>query len=228
MNTRPVKLRLPRMRTAIVCGALGVMCLATCVSADNQVNNGSQQTITRVEEDWQITVGTPDPNLNLPQITMVMTPYPGVIGHHAVFEINSQTQPNYSPGGMQLQRWFGQENFADLVSPGNPAVLQTPGEVVTFTMSMEVQGSTLNFGVSNGNSQTWGSFGNGQSMTLSVAFDGTNLNSYDSTQSLANSYVGAGCNRVQQVVRTAVRYYSSGVLVSTDSTQPVLWQYTSP
>jgi hypothetical protein len=127
---------------------------------------------------------------------------------------------------MQLQRWFGQENFADVVSPGNPALLQTPGEVVTFTMSMEVQGSTLNFGVSNGNSQTWGSFGNGQSMNLSVAFDGTNLNSYDSTQSLANSYVGAGSNRVQQVVRTAVRYYSNGTLVNTDSTQQVLWQYT--
>ena len=157
---------------------------------------------------------------------MVMTPYPGVIGHHAVFEINSQTQPNYSPGGMQLQRWFGQENFADVVSPGNPALLQTAGEVVTFTMSMEVQGSTLSFGVSNGSSQTWGSFGNGQSMILSVAFDGTNLNSYDSTQSLANSYVGAGSNRVQQVVRTAVRYYSNGTLVNTDSTQQVLWQYT--
>jgi hypothetical protein len=93
-------------------------------------------------------------------------------------------------------------------------------------MSMQVQGSTLTFGVSNGNSQTWGSFGNGQSMTLSVPFNRTNLNYYDPSTSLSNSYVGFGSNRVQQVVRTAVRYYSSGDLIATDSTQQVLWQYS--
>jgi hypothetical protein len=224
MKTRPVKLRFPKMQTAIVCAALGVVFLATHVSADNQQSN-NQPNITRVEEDWQITVGTPDPNLNAPQVTMVMTPYSSAIGHHAVFEINSQTQPNYTAGGLQLQRWFGCENFADVVSPGNRAVMQTANEVVTFTMSMEVQGSTLTFGVSNGNSQTWGAFGNGGSMNLSVAFDGTNLNSYDSSASLGNSYVGFGSNRVQQVVRTAVRSYSNDTLVSTDSTQQILWQY---
>ena len=127
---------------------------------------------------------------------------------------------------MQLQRWWGCENFADVVAPGNSGVLQTQGEVISFTMSMEVQASTLTFGISNGSSQTWGSFGDGQSMTLSVQFDGNNLNSYDSSQSLSNSYVGAGSNRVQQVIRTAVRYYSNGVLTNTDTTQQVLWQYT--
>jgi hypothetical protein len=226
MRIRPVKLRFPKFQAVIVCGALGVIVVATQVSADNQNNNGPQQNITRVEEDWQITVGTPDPDLNAPQVTMVMSPYSSAIGHHAVFEINSQTQPNYSAGGMQLQRWFGQENFADVVSPGNPAVMQTPNEVVTFTMSMQVQGSTLTFGVSNGNSQTWGSFGNGQSMVLSVAFDGSNLNQYDPSTSLSNSYVGFGSNRVQQVVRTAVRYYSNSTLVTTDSTQQIMWQYS--
>jgi hypothetical protein len=38
--------------------------------------------------------------------------------------------------------------------------------------------------------------------------------------------VGFGSNRVQQLVRTQVRYYSSGTLLSTDSTQRVLWQYS--
>jgi hypothetical protein len=157
---------------------------------------------------------------------MVMSPISSIIDQHAVFEINSQTQPNYSPGGLQLQRWFGCENFADVTSPGNPAVMQTPNEVVSFTMSMQLQASMLTFGVSNGNSQTWGSFGNGQSLTLSVPFNSTNLNYYDPSTSLSNSYVGFGSNRVQQVVRTAVRYYSSGDLIATDSTQQVLWQYS--
>jgi hypothetical protein len=225
MKIRPVKFHLPKLQALVVCGALGVICLAGHVSAD-QFGFGNQQNITRVEEDWQFTVGTPDPNLDLPQITMVMTPYQGVTGHHAVLEINSQTQPNYAPGGLQLQRWFGCENFADVVSPGNWGVLQTANEVVSFTMSMDVQSSTLTFGVSNGNSQTWGSFGNGQSMSLSVPFERNNLNTYDPSQSLANSYVGAGSNRVQQVVRTAVRYYSNGTLIGTDSSQQVLWQYS--
>lgn len=225
MRTRPMKSRLSR-RLAVVGGALGVVALAAYAPA-SPLTNGQSLPVTRVEEDWQITVGTPDPNLNLPQITMVMTPYAGVSGHHAVFEVNSQTQPDYAPGGYQLQRWYGCENFADVVSNGNTAVMQTPNEVVSFTLSMEVQGSTLTFGVSNGDSQTFGQFGNGQSLSLSVGFDGTNLNTYDSSQSLANSYVGAGSNRVQQLVRTAVRYYSNGTLLSTDSTQQVLWQYSS-
>ncbi|HEV8002928.1 MAG TPA: hypothetical protein VGP63_23790 [Planctomycetaceae bacterium] len=226
MKIRPVKLRLGIMCTAVVCAALGVICLAAHVSADNQQGLNPTQPITRVEEDWKITIGTPDPDLNAPQITMVMSPYTSAIGHHAVFEVNSQTQPDYVAGGLQLQRWFGQENFEDVVGPGDIGVLQTPNEVVTFTMSMEVQGSTLSFGVSNGNSQTWGQFGNGNSMNLSVAFDRTNLNTYDPQASLAYSYVGFGSNRVQQVVRTAVRYYSNGTLLNTDTTQPVLWQYS--
>ncbi len=225
MRIRPLKTRFPGMRTAMVFGALGIIFAAAQVSAQQQLNTGYQQDIQRVEEDWQITIGTPDPNLNAPQVTMVMSPYPGVLGHHAVFEINSQTWPSYSAGGLQLQRWYG-KNFADIVSPGNPAVMQTQGEVVSFTMSMQVQASTLTFGVSNGNSQTWGSFGSGQSLNVSVPFDGTTLNSYDPTASLSNSYVGFGSNRVQQVVRTQVRYYSGTGLIATDSTQQVLWQYS--
>jgi hypothetical protein len=104
--------------------------------------------------------------------------------------------------------------------------MQTANEVVTFTMSMQMQGSTLTFGVSNGNSQTWGSFGNGQSLNLSVGFDGTNLNSYDPQTSLSNSRVGFGSNRIQQAVRTQVRYYANSTLVATDSTQQILGQYT--
>ncbi len=230
MRIHPLQSRSGIVCAALACGALGVGLVAAHVGADDQTGFGSNQPqgppITRVEEDWQITVGTPDPDLNAPQVTMVMSPYLSGIGHHAVFEINSQTQPNYSAGGLQLQRWFGQENFADVVSPGNTGVMQTPNEVVTFTMSMEVQGPLLTFGVSNGNSQTWGKFGNDNELNLSVLFDYPNLNCYDSSASLAYSYVGFGSNRVQQVVRTAVRYYSNGNLLSTDSTQQVLWQYS--
>jgi hypothetical protein len=226
MRIHPVKSRLGKLCTAVACGALGVGFLAAHVSAGNSQGTNPATPVTRVEEDWQITIGTPDPDLNAPQVTMVMSPYSSAIGHHAVFEINSQTQPNYVAGGLQLQRWFGQENFEDVVNPGHTDVMQTPNEQVTFTMSMEVQGSTLSFGVSNGSSQTWGQFGNGNSLNLSVGFDRTNLNTYDPSASLAYSYVGFGSNRVQQVVRTAVRYYSNGTLLSTDSTQQVLWQYT--
>jgi len=213
------------MQIALVCGAAGVISLAGHVTAGPFGTGTGGANITRVEEDWQITTGTPDPNLNAPQVTMTMSPYSGVAGYHAVFEINSQTQPNYSAGGLQLQSWYG-SNCWGSVSPGNPAVMQTQNEVVSFTMSMEVGSNNLTFGVSNGSSQTWGSFGTGQSLTQTVSFDGNNLNFYDPTSSLSNSYVGFGCNRVQQVVRTAVRYYSNGVLQSTDTTQQILWQYS--
>ncbi len=210
-------------RRAVLCVALGAALIgvSTHASADNA------WPITRVEEDWQITFGTPDPDLNAPQITMTMSPWTSLDGRHAVFEINSQTEPSYAAGGMQLQHWFG-NTCLDYKSSQKQGVLNVANDVMTFTMYVAVQNSTITFGVTNGNSQTWGTFGSGESLLVSDSYDGTDLNLYDPNGSLANSYVGFGANRIQQAVRTAIRYYSNNTLIGTDTTQRVLWQYTGP
>src|SRR4051794_29185439 len=68
---------------------------------------GGGQPITRVEEDWRIEFGSPDPETNAPQVIMTISPWANLDGPHAVFEVNHKTQPNYSAGGLQLQRWNG-------------------------------------------------------------------------------------------------------------------------
>jgi hypothetical protein len=189
-----------------------------------RADNG--QSITRVEEDWRIEFGTPDADLNAPQVTMTMSPSGGVNGHHAEFEINHRTQPDYSAGGLQLQRWWA-DTCLDMKTSHKQGILTAPNDVATFTLSMQAQSGTLTFGVSNGNSQTWGTFGNSGWLSLSTPWEGSDLSSYDPNTSLTNSYVGFGSNRVQRVLRTQVRCYSNSTLISTDSTQQVIYQYTA-
>jgi hypothetical protein len=185
---------------------------------------GGGQPITRVEEDWRIEFGTPDPDTNAPQVIMTISPWATLDGPHAVFEVNHKTQPNYSAGGLQLQRWNG-EDVVEYKSSHKGNVLSDDNEVTTFTMSMEVQNGSLAFGVSNGNSQTWGTFGHNGYLSLSTSYDGSDLGSYNPDASLTNSRVGFASYRVHRVVRTQVRYFSNNTLISTDSTQHVIHQY---
>lgn len=214
---------LPRHRFGRL-ALLGAAVAAVTWGLAAELSADGSQPITRVEEDWQITFGSPDPNLNVPQVTMTMSPFTSLTGPHAVFEINQCTQPGYQPGGLQLQRWWG-DSCQDFTNSQNQNVLQLNNDVLTFTMSVQVQNGTLTFGVSNANSQTWGTSGSGQAMTLSTSYGSSDLSLYDPNASLANSYVGFGSNRVQQAVRTQIRYYSNGTLIGTDSTQSVPWQY---
>lgn len=195
------------------------LCLGAVASA------GNGQPITRIEEDWKITFGVPDPDLNAPQVSMTMAPSADLNAEYVVFSVNHRTQPDYIAGGLQLQRFFG-ENCLDYNSSQKKNLMQVSNDVVTFTMSMQVQNGSLTYAVSNGNSQTWGTFGSNGDLALSMSYGASDLSAYDSTTSLNNSQVNFAPNRVQQVARTQVRYYSNGTLVSTDNTQQVTYQYT--
>jgi hypothetical protein len=193
-----------------------------CVGRPAMADNG--QPITRIEEDWKIEFGSPDPDTNAPQVIMTIPPSATLAGPHAIFEVNHRTQPNYSAGGLQLQRWNGDE-MVEYKSSHKVNVLAADNDLARFTMSMEVQNGALTFGVSNGSSGTWGTFGNNGHLSASTSCDLSNLASYDPDASLANSRVGFASYRVQKVTRTQVRHYSGSVLISTDSTEHVIHHY---
>ena len=56
----------------------------------------------RIEEDWYVKIGTPDPYSDSPQITSVIAPSWSLWGRYAVFDMNCATQPGFSSGGVQL------------------------------------------------------------------------------------------------------------------------------
>ena len=185
--------------------------------------------ITRVEEDWQIDIGTPNPDENAPEITTVISPRGDLKKEYAVFELNNATQPSFEKGGLQLQCWYHEYHIYSSHHLNNTS-LQIPNETINYTMTMSLNdASGLNFEIENGSSQSWGPFGKGLggSLKLSWPTNLSNLNQYNPQTSVDSSRVGFASQRVKKVALKAVRYYSGGTLVRTDSTPRVVWEHSS-
>src|SRR5689334_22537223 len=73
--------------------------------------------VVRVEEDWVLVVGQPDPNLDAPQVSCGISPLGDFDSAYVVFNLNHRSQPVYVPGGLQLQVWC---NGSPLLSDDDP------------------------------------------------------------------------------------------------------------
>ncbi len=180
--------------------------------------------VVRIEEDWSIEIGVPDPSENAPQIITVLSPTDSLNGVHVVFELNHATLPEYQAGGMQLQRWHGDQSL-DVHNFPNLKALGIENETITYTMTMSLEGNQLKFEVLNGNSSTWGNFGGQGYLKSILPTDLTHLGSYSLNTSVEHSRVGFASHRVKKFVRTQVRYYSIDGLVATDTTERVVHSY---
>ncbi len=164
--------------------------------------------VVRVEEDWELVVGTPDVDSDSPQITCVISPVGGVDSVYAVLELNAQTLPSFSSGGLQLQLWSGEKSLVANNYP-NGSVLRTSNETIRWTQSVELTEGNLNFEVTNGSSTTWGSFGGQGYLKASHPTELTSLGSYNPAVSVSNSRVGYAANRVDSLVLKRVRFITS-------------------
>lgn len=178
---------------------------------------------TRVEEDWVVILGTPDATLQGPQITTALSSTELLADVHMVFELNSRPLPDFTGGGMQLQCWSGDLLLAYKGNSDN-GLLQTPGEVITYTTSMKITGGLVSFDVLNGKSTTWGTFGTPGVLRVSLDTPQSGLGRYSPDVSAQNSRVGFGGNMVQKFYMNQVRYYdANNNLLQTDSTQRVVY-----
>lgn len=205
--------------------AVLLLSLALCALAGGRAAAQEATTITAVEEDWFIQVGTPSPEETAPQITIVTTPTGHLQGHYAVFEMNHIPVPEFFSGGLQLQSWSGEQNLGARHF-ANTSGLAIPGEQITFTVRMSVQDGRLRFKVVNGQSQTWGNFGDEGSLRQRVFTSMTNLNGYDPDKSAEFSRVSFAGNRVSKLALKRVRYYSGSTLLDTDETERTIHAYT--
>ena len=200
-------------RLALSClTALSWLCLTDTSLAQN---------VVYVEEDWQLIVNQPDVGLNGPQVTCVIAPSTADQGYCA-FDLNYHSQPVYAAGGLQMHVW---NPYTPIVT-SNFAVsglMQTVGEVVTWTTTMSVSGGSLTFQVVNGQSSTWGAFGGTDDTTITVSSTASNLNQYDPNVSLDNSGVSFASNLVTSLTLTGVRFYDGhGNLVQQITTPQVV------
>ncbi len=168
-----------------------------------------------VEEDWQLVIASPDPYSIGPQITSVMSPVSDGSTPFFAFDMNYREYPFFSAGGMQVQVWSN-GSVTDTSSHGS-ALLNTVGEVITWTQRMSLSGGTVSYNVTNGQSTTWGRFGRKTQFGASFQAGVNDLSGYDPDVSAANSGVSWQSNHVTQLVLFQVRYYARGQLISTDT-----------
>jgi len=176
-----------------------------------------------VEEDWELKVIAPDPNLQAPQVTTIISPSGDLDGIYAAFDLNHQSLPRFKGGGMQLQLWQGAAPQESQNADTNASLLHE-GETVTWTTRMVVFEGYLAFQIRHGHSETWGDFG-GEDFTTILETNLCNLNDYNTEVTLASSGIGFAANRVQSLKLNAVRYYGRNGLQYEDNSPHVLHQH---
>ncbi|MEX0716171.1 MAG: hypothetical protein WD066_06285 [Planctomycetaceae bacterium] len=205
-----------------VMGTLAV--LGMTAGAPAFAEEGEEQPpITRVEEDWVLDIGAPDPNTDSPQIINVISYCGCITGAHAVFELNHRTLPTYNAGGMQLQTWISEYLYDSRVYPRYEK-LDTADEEIRYTLSMALPYSDwLRFEVKNGTSNTWGAFGGQGYLRSTMWAPYAHLEHYDPALSAKNSRIAFAAHRVKKFALKEVRYYAAdGSLIKTDQTERVV------
>jgi hypothetical protein len=210
------------------CGHAGfyAVALLTASAAFGQVESGEEDDplagvdIVRIEEDWVLDIANPDPDADCPQILTVFGPGDPSNGTHAILELNHGTLPEFSEGGMQLSVWFG-EYLIGYKRQHAPAELCIGIERLTYTTVTEVSNHKVKLYVTNGQSVTWGAFGDTSTTSLKVELDTwrSKLNDWDSEGPIRHSRVAYGANRVNKYLRREVRYYTESGLHHTDTTE---------
>jgi hypothetical protein len=178
--------------------------------------------VDQIEEDWQLVVATPDFEGVGPQITTSMSAGADLTSAPWVaFDMNYREYPNFLAGGMQLQVWSGAQ-LLDTSSQGS-SQFSSSNETVTWTQRMSLSGGMITYNVTNGQSTSFGKFGQGSGL-LGVTFQTvlSSLTDYSPTVTTAHSGVSWQSNNVTSLTLLRVRYYSGGLLVSTDNTPRVI------
>ena len=164
--------------------------------------------IVAIEEHWELSVGQPDAASSSPQVSMLMSPTGHLEGSYFVFTLNHHSDPEWIPGGMQVQYWDGEEIVESKVGPHEEALNQAD-EVITWVQRTEVADGKLVFDVTSGDSESWGSFGGTGYLRFAVDTNLANLNGYRPAVSLEQSGVSFAGNRVRSLVLKKLRWIDS-------------------
>jgi hypothetical protein len=194
----------------------GLVLTSAVLSAAAPAAGQAVQLIDRVEEDWRLVVATPDVEGVGPQITTSMCPVADrTQAPFVALDLNYREYPSFVAGGWQAQVWSG-DQLVQYSSGGKTDQFATANETVTWTQRMSLGGGQVSYSIPASSSTTWGTFGQNVSVNFSTSL--LTLAGYSPSTSVANSGVSWQVNNVQDLTLVAIRYYSGGTLLATDST----------
>jgi hypothetical protein len=203
-----------RTRAAVTAAVAALLMTAPALSWSA---DGGGTAIICIDQDWELVVGTPDPDHCSPQIFALL--YPASGGDFSCqFLINYCDQPDFSAGGVQIQIWQDTSVLDGEDNAPNQAVLQNVNETITFTLRMQLVKGNLQFSAVNVSSASWGDVNN---LFTSVPYAQNSLASYSTADTLANSGILLGSNRVTSLRITQVRKTNSSGIVTTEGAQQI-------
>lgn len=180
----------------------------------------STATIVRVEEDWSVQINLPDANTSSPQIATQMNPHVDYPNTYALYCLNYKEIPTFFGGGMEIQLWEGNQVLD--VDAYSAYEISTENETILWTQAMEIKDGKMSFSVTNGSSQSFGQFG-GESFKVTQSTVLVDLGNYSVQDSIDNSGIVFGANRVQSLKIVEVRYIKSDGTVVTDSQAKIVY-----
>ncbi|MGN6547817.1 MAG: hypothetical protein ACTHK7_22405 [Aureliella sp.] len=165
----------------------------------------AQTNVMRIEEDWELEITQPDTKLDAPQVLVTVSPFSATSSFYFEVDINHASYPAYDSGGLQI-RAMDSGNCLSQKRLLAGTRLSTDADIVRWTNVVEKQSSGVAFGVANGDSTSWGKFGDSTSY---VTIQGSRDFAYDPTTSFNKSGVSYASNRVKRLTLCRVRYIDS-------------------
>lgn len=190
------------------------------------IESTTPEPILAIEEDWEVTIGEPDLLACGPQLTTTMSPVGNTEVQSMSFNLNYREDP-FRTGGTQLRSW----EDGTLVAEKNHRLnqLATSGEQIAWTQRMELAAGVLSYQIKNGQSTTWGVFGNGDPEVKVASTSGlSSLAAYTPVESIKNSGSGWQSNRVASMKLVRIRYYTASGLDHEDVTEKVVIPNAAP
>ncbi len=187
------------------------ICLVLTLGLSSILSATQAPVVDRIEEDWELSVGEPDPEIDAPQITTSMIPFPSAPNLNLQVNLNHALKPDFSSGGIQVRVVQGEEMLGQIHRHQGEKLVQS-NETVRWTKAVQRIPNGYSFGVSSGTSEAWGVFGgNDYFLVIPDSLAGGGLDHYDYQLSLENSTVAFAGNRVQWLKLLRVRiFYSDG------------------
>lgn len=176
----------------------------------------AQISVVRVEEDWQLHVTQPEMQLDAPQVTTTMIPFSSQPDLLLQVDLNHGTHPSFTNGGIQIRASINDECTAQARSLTDER-LHHDFETVDWTQVVALTEGGFYFGIIDGSSETWGTFGGSStfiSVPSSIVGENLSLDDYSPQHSLSNSGVTYASNRVGHLRLKKMRVHLSNGYVS--------------
>lgn len=165
----------------------------------------AQSGVMRIEEDWELEITQPDTQLDAPQVLVTVSPFSSSSNFYFEVDINHASYPAYDSGGLQIRAMDSGNCLSQKRILGGTR-LSVESDVIRWTNIVERQSGGVVFGIANGDSVSWGKFGDSTSyVTIQGARDFT----YLPTTSFNKSGVSYASNRVKSLTLKRVRYIDS-------------------